>query len=59
MNIIDKDLQRKRAIKTKLLSIRITPSMSRWMKANNLSPTAIFHKALEELGFKNERIKYS
>lgn len=34
------------------LSIRITPAMSKWLKKNNFSPTAIFNEGCKDLGFK-------
>jgi len=52
MKITDKELQRRQGKKTVVLSIRINPKTSKWLKDQNLSPTGIFYKALEELGCK-------
>ena len=43
-----KDLQRKER-KTIPLALRIKKSQSKWMKEKNISPQALFDKALEEL----------
>jgi len=43
-----KDLQRKER-KNIPLALRIKKSQSVWMKENNVSPQALFDKALEEL----------
>ena len=34
-----------------LLSIRITPKLSKWLKEKDYSPTGIFHEAVKDLGF--------
>jgi hypothetical protein len=34
---------------TVMLSIRITPEISKWLKEKNYSPTGIFKEALREL----------
>ena len=55
MKITDKTIQRKKVegeTKSIPMSIRITPSMSKWLKENNLSPTGIFYQSLVELGYK-------
>ena len=56
MKIDDPELQRhiKREPKTIVLSIRITPTISKWLKEKNLSPTGVFYKALNELGYQGE-----
>ena len=41
--------------KSVLISIRITPKMSRWLKEKNYSPSGIFYEAVRELGFKKNR----
>jgi len=48
-----KDLQRKER-KNIPLALRIKKSQSVWMKENNVSPQALFDKALEELMKKAE-----
>jgi len=35
--------------RTKIMTIRITPEISEWMKKNHYSPTKIFYEALREL----------
>ncbi|MBI2102682.1 hypothetical protein HYT55_02490 [Candidatus Woesearchaeota archaeon] len=45
-----KDQQR-----TVLITIRITPEMSLWLKGKNYSPSSIFNEALKDLGFKSRR----
>ena len=35
--------------KSLVLSIRITPTISRWLRDNNYSPTGIFNEAVREL----------
>jgi len=37
-----------------VLSIRISKNASIFMQKNNISPTALFMKALEELGYSKE-----
>lgn len=37
--------------KTVLITIRITPEISRWLKKNDYSPTGIFYEAIRELGY--------
>jgi len=32
-----------------IITIRITPTQSEWMKSNDVSPTAVLNKGLEEL----------
>ncbi len=38
--------------RTVLVTIRITPEMSRWLKSKNYSPSSIFNEAVKDLGFK-------
>ena len=38
--------------KNKVISLRITPHLSQWLRKENLSPAAIFHEAVKELGYK-------
>jgi len=35
-----------------MITIRVTPEISRWLKLKNYSPTALFYEAIKELGFK-------
>ena len=48
--------RRKTNKKSILISIRITPELSKWLKEKDYSPTGIFYEALKELGWeeKNE-----
>ena len=32
-----------------VISIRITPELSKWMNQNDIMPSKVFHKAIEEL----------
>lgn len=34
------------------ISIKISNEMSKWLRANNYSPTAVFLEACKDLGFK-------
>ena len=40
--------------KSVLITIRITPKMSRWLKEKDYSPTGIFYEAVKELGFEEK-----
>jgi hypothetical protein len=40
--------------KSVLITIRITPKMSKWLKEKDFSPTGIFYEALKDLGYENE-----
>ena len=42
------DIQKKE-LKEKVLTIRTYPSYSDWIKKNQISPSLLFNKALEEL----------
>lgn len=44
-------LKRYQQKKTIFLSIRVTPEISRKLRQENISPTAIFYQGLKELGF--------
>ena len=39
----------KKELRSKVITIRTYPSYSSWMKENNVSPSILFNKALEEL----------
>lgn len=41
--------------KTVLITIRITPKMSKWLKEKDYSPTGLFYEAVKELGYKEEQ----
>lgn len=41
-------------MKSVIISIRITPELSKWLREKNYSPTAILHEAVKELGYKEE-----
>lgn len=36
-----------------LISIRISPAISKWLKDNEYSPTGIFYESIRDLGFKD------
>ena len=38
--------------KTVQVTVRVTSRLSKWLKKEGLSPTRIFEKACEQLGFK-------
>ena len=38
--------------KSLLLTIRVTPALSEWLKKNDYSPTGVFYEAVKDLGFK-------
>jgi len=50
-NMIDKNKIIRRP-RRKLISIRISYDLDRWLKKNNYSPTAILHEACRELGYR-------
>ena len=37
--------------KSVLITIRITPKMSKWLKEKDYSPTGIFYETMKELGY--------
>ena len=37
--------------KSILLTIRITPRISQWLREKNYSPTGLFYEAIRELGY--------
>jgi len=39
----------KKELREKVITIRTYPSYSKWMKENNVSPSVLFNKALEEV----------
>jgi hypothetical protein len=39
----------KESRRTRVISIRITPEITDWLKKNNYSPTKIFYEALRDL----------
>lgn len=43
--------RKKRTNRTRLITIRVTPEISRWLKRKNYSPTGIFYEALRQLGY--------
>ena len=40
--------------KSVLLTIRVTPTISKWLKKKDYSPTGIFYEALRQLGYKDD-----
>ena len=51
---IKKIKRRHRERKEILINIRITRSMSKWLKEQDYSPTAIFYEAVKDLGYQRE-----
>jgi hypothetical protein len=41
-------------MKSVLISIRITPELSKWLREKDYSPTSILHEAVKELGYKEK-----
>jgi len=52
--ILKKSLERKPKY-TKIISIRVTKEMSKWLMKNDYSPTGIFREACKELGYKETK----
>jgi len=40
--------------KSVLVTIRVTPEISKWLRDNDYSPTGIFYEALKDLGYEEE-----
>lgn len=40
--------------KSVLVTIRITPKLSKWLKEKDFSPTGIFYEAVKDLGYEEE-----
>ena len=51
-NIIRKH---RRGRKTVLITIRVTPEISDWLRNKDYSPTGIFYEAIRELGYRKRR----
>ncbi len=51
------NIKTKRTKKTRLITIRITPEVSKWLKKKDYSPTGIFYEALRQLGYNRRKIK--
>jgi len=49
-NIIKKN---RRGRKTVLITIRVTPEISDWLRNKDYSPTGIFYEAIKQLGFQD------
>ena len=41
--------------KSVLITIRVTPAISEWLKEKDYSPTRIFYEALRVLGYEEEK----
>ena len=55
MKIEDVKIDRKKTLGKQAsvqINIRITPALSKWLKTNQVSPTAIFLEGCKELGHK-------
>lgn len=46
INDVKKNIKERKSIP---ISVRTFPSYSKWMKENEVSPNAVFNKAIEEL----------
>jgi hypothetical protein len=46
---------RRKSNKTRLITIRVTPEISAWLRRKNYSPTGIFYEALRQLGYRRKR----
>lgn len=53
-NIIRK---KRRGQKTILITIRVTPEISDWLRNKDYSPTGIFYEAIKQLGFQYKQEK--
>lgn len=52
---IDKEkIKRRKNVSRKLVNIRVPLNMSKWLRKNDYSPTAIFYEAVKSLGYKEE-----
>lgn len=40
--------------KSILVTIRVTPKLSKWLRDKNYSPTGIFYEAVNDLGYNEE-----
>jgi hypothetical protein len=40
--------------KNRVMNIRISEHLSKWMREKDYSPTAIFYEAVKDLGYKEE-----
>jgi hypothetical protein len=45
-------IKKRRSEKSIVISIRVTPDISKWLRENDYSPTGIFYEALKDLGYK-------
>ncbi len=46
---------RRRSNKTRLVTIRVTPEISAWLRKKDYSPTGIFYEALRQLGYRGRK----
>ncbi len=51
---IAKIKRRNNGNKSVVLSIRITPKLSKWLKDKNYSPTGIFYEAVKDFGYEED-----
>ena len=47
--------RKRRRNKTVLITIRITPEISEWLRKKDYSPTGIFHEAIKHLGYSERK----
>ena len=55
MNIHNVLRIKKRRNKTALITIRITPEISEWLRKKDYSPTGIFYEAIRQLGYRERK----
>jgi len=49
--------KKRKSRKSILITIRITPEMSKWLKGEDYSPTGIFYEAVKDLGYNKDNRK--
>ena len=54
MNIENIKRKKNGISKSILITIRVTPKISKWLKEKDYSPTGIFYETIKELGYKEE-----
>ncbi len=40
--------------RTEHITLRVSPDIRNWLRQNRFSPTAIFHEAIKELGYRRK-----
>ncbi len=54
MNLDKIKIREKKTQKTKLITIRVTEHLSRWMTEKEYSPAAIFNEGVKDAGYKED-----